>query len=229
MPIRPVLPLHQRRVDRPARLRHAQGRDHRRHRAEDHSRGNRNHAALLSRLLHHGIGQALPRDLVRSLGTTSFTGPGRRDRLPVGIKDRVFVDQIAVRGDEVHQPTPGASLEVVDHRNNVLGRPFASHDADHQPTLDINRDMVPGVPLTVVGRVGLIAILLLLGDERPLLIKLRLASEGGKSRPTRRGGRGSDHQRSGSGGRRRRDRPCSGHREFRRQKRERSSMERLRR
>ncbi len=40
--------------------------------------------------------------------------------------------------------------------------------------------MVPGVSLAIIGRVGLIAILLLIGDERPLLIELGLAREGGE-------------------------------------------------
>ena len=41
--------------------------------------------------------------------------------------------------------------------------------------------MVPGVPLAVIGRVGGVAVLLLLGDEGPLLIELDLTREGGKS------------------------------------------------
>ena len=44
--------------------------------------------------------------------------------------------------------------------------------------------MVPGVPLAVIGRVGGIAMLLLLGDEGPLLIELDLARPGGESPAT---------------------------------------------
>ena len=208
VPIRPVLTLHERRVDRPAHPRHPRGRDRRSHRPEDHSRGDRHHPTLLSCLLHHGISQALGRDLVRGPGASSLAGPGRRDRLPVRLKQRVLVGQIAVGGDQVHQTAPGASLELVDHRHDILDRPLAGHDADHQPALGIDRDVVPGVSLAVIGRLGLVAILLLLGHERPLLIELGLAREGGKSRPTRRGGRGNARQRPDSGGRRCRDRPC---------------------
>ena len=46
------------------------------------------------------------------------------------------------------------------------------------------------VQCAVVGRVGGVAMLLLLGDEGPLLIELDLTREGGKAPPTRRAGRG---------------------------------------
>ena len=62
--------------------------------------------------------------------------------------------------------------------------------------------MVPVVPLAVVGRVGGVAVLLLLGDEGPLLIELDLAVSGGKRPPARRGGRGRARRPSGCSGRR---------------------------
>ena len=46
--------------------------------------------------------------------------------------------------------------------------------------LGVEGDVVPLVPLVVIGRVGGVAVLLLLGDERPLLIELDLAGPGGK-------------------------------------------------
>ncbi len=54
--------------------------------------------------------------------------------------------------------------------------------------------MIPVIPLVGVGRVAAVAVLLLLGDEGPLLIELDLGREGGKLRPTRRGPPGRDRR-----------------------------------
>ncbi len=46
--------------------------------------------------------------------------------------------------------------------------------------LGVKGDVVSVIPLVVVGRVGSIAVLLLLGDEGPFLIELDLTRPGGK-------------------------------------------------
>ena len=208
VPVRPVPALHERRVDRRAHARRPQRRQHRRHRAEDHPRGDLDHPALRARLLRHGIGQALRRDLVRGFGAPAFAGPGRGDRLPVGVQDRPLVGRIPVGRDQVHQPASGATLDILDHRRDVLGRPLAGHGAQDQPALGVDRDVVPGVPLPVVGGVGWVAVRFLLGDEGPLLIELDLTGVRGKKPRTRRGGHGRAPRRSGSGGRPCRGSPC---------------------
>ena len=47
---------------------------------------------------------------------------------------------MAVGRHQVHRPSPGALLEVIDQRDDVLGRPLADHDADHQSTLGIDAE-----------------------------------------------------------------------------------------
>src|SRR4029079_4320213 len=76
---------------------------------------------------------------------------------------------------------------------------------DDQLVLRVQRDVVPAVPLAVVGRVIAVAGGLLLGDERPLLTELALGREGGKPPRVRRGRRGRARPRSGCSAR-----PCWG-------------------
>src|SRR3954471_23812121 len=118
--VRAILSLDERRIDRPTRARPPQRRHHRGDRAEDHPSRDLDDPALLAGLLHRGVGQPLRSDLVGGLGTTALAGPGRRDRLAVSVEDRLLIGRIAVGGDQVHQPAPCATLEVVDHRRDVL-------------------------------------------------------------------------------------------------------------
>jgi hypothetical protein len=114
-----------------------------------------------------------------SPGSASANGLG--DRLAIGPEDRILVGRVAVAGDQVHQPAIGPTLEVLDHRNDALGGPLAGHHADDQPTLGVDGHVVPGVALAIIGRVGRVAVLLLLGDEGPLLVELDLTRPGGES------------------------------------------------
>jgi hypothetical protein len=52
--------------------------------------------------------------------------------------------------------------------------------ADHQPVFGVGGHVVPAVAAGVVGWVGAVAVLLLRGHERPLLIELDLARLGRK-------------------------------------------------
>jgi hypothetical protein len=76
---------------------------------------------------------------------------------------------------------------LADDLLGVLGRAGAGDDGQDQAMLGIVGDEVPPVSLVVIGRVVGVAVLLLLGDERPLLIELNFAGLGGKRPRARRG------------------------------------------
>src|SRR3954449_4398026 len=88
--IRAVLALDERRIARPTRGRHPQRRHDRGDRAENYPSRDLDNSALLAGLLHHGVGQPVRGDLVGGLGTTALAGPGRLDRLAVGVEDRLL-------------------------------------------------------------------------------------------------------------------------------------------
>src|SRR6516225_6193908 len=73
----------------------------------------------------------------------------------------------------------------------------ARDDGQDQLVLGIIGEVVPPVPLVVVGRVGGVAVLLLLTDERPGLVELDLASPRGKKPRARLERRGHDRRRFG--------------------------------
>src|SRR5271166_3215804 len=162
VPVRAVLTLDERRIEGPTCTRLSQRRCHCGYRAENRPSGDLYHPPFLACLLHHGVGEALRRDFVGSLGTTTFAGPRWRDGLPVGVENRFLVGRIAVGGDQVHQPAPSATLEVLHHRRDVLPSPFAGNHADDQPALGVDRNVVPGVSFAVVGWVIGITVLLFL-------------------------------------------------------------------
>jgi hypothetical protein len=84
-----------------------------------------------------------------------------------------------VAGHQVHQQAVGPTAKILDERLGVLGRPLRRHDGDDQLARRSQRHVVLAVPLAVAGRVGSIAVGLLLGDESPLLIELDLGRKGG--------------------------------------------------
>ncbi len=184
--VRRVLPLHERRVDRPTDPRQAQRQPHRRHRPEDDSGADRDDPPLLPPLRDHGVAQARRRGLVRGLGAARLRGAWRGDRVAVGVQDRRLVGRVVVAGHQVHQAALGPVPEVRDQGLGVLDGPRPGHDADDQAMLGVERPMVPVISLVVVGRVGAVAVRLLLGDEGPLLIELDLGRPGGKSPRVRR-------------------------------------------
>src|SRR5205085_11547454 len=74
-----------------------------------------------------------------------------------------------------------------------------------QPGLRVDRGVVPPVPAVVVRRVAGVAVLLLLEDERPLLVELDLTGVRGKKPPARRGAGGRGRRPVGRSGP-----PCCG-------------------
>ena len=202
VPIRPVLALDERRVDRPADPREGQGRRHRGPRPEDHPRADLHDPALLPPLGHHRVIQARRRDHVRGDRAARPAGAGRGDRLAVGVQDRRLIGRVIVAGHQPHQPTPGPAAELPHQRLGVPDRPGTRHDADDQATLGVEGDVVPVVPLVGVGGIGAVAVGLLLGDEGPLLIELDLGRQGGRPPRVRRGRPWHARRRSGCNGRR---------------------------
>src|SRR4051794_29602492 len=78
--VRAVLPLDERRIDRPTRARHPQRRYRHGERAGHPPSRDHDGPALLASLLHRGVDQAPRSDLVGGPGATALAGPGRRDR-----------------------------------------------------------------------------------------------------------------------------------------------------
>ncbi len=143
--------------------------------------------------------------LYGALGRPGLPVLQRRDRLPVGIKERIRTGRVAVGRDRIHQPTTRADLDVFDHGLKVLGRPLARHDAENQSALGIDRNVVPGISLAVVVGVERVAFFLLLGDEGPLRVELDFTGVRGKKPRVRRAIRECALRPIGSNGR-----PCCG-------------------
>lgn len=176
--VRPVVPLHERRVDRPAHRRRLQRGRHRRRGAEDHPRLHRHHPPLLPRLMHRRIIQPRGCHLVRLPRSPRPAGPRRHHLLAERLQDRTLIGRILVGRDQLRGPAFQASLDLADQLLDRLGRPLPRDHRHHQPVLRVERHMVPAVPAEVVLGVVLVAVLLLLGDERPRLVHLDLAGLG---------------------------------------------------
>ena len=69
-------------------------------------------------------------------------------------------------------------MEVPDQRLGILDGPLPGDHAHDQSMIGVERHVVPMVTLAISGRVGGVAVGLLLGDEGPLLIVLGLAVRG---------------------------------------------------
>ena len=78
-------------------------------------------------------------------------------------------------------------MEALNHRLGVLGRAFAEDDAQDQAVLGVEGYVLPALPLVLIRWIGALAVFLLLGDERPLLIELDLLGFRGKRPRARRG------------------------------------------
>ena len=61
-----------------------------------------------------------------------------------------------------------------------VGRARTGDHGQHQFVLGVVGDMVPPIPLAVVGRIGRDSVPLLLSDERPGLVELDLAGRRGE-------------------------------------------------
>jgi hypothetical protein len=181
MPVGQVLPFDERRIDRPARRRPLQRPDHRLPGPHQHGGHDRHHAALPAFLVHRRV-LHLRREL--TLGNHRGT-TGRAGRLgllgnAIDVIDRRLVGRVFVAGEQDVLASLGAIIDLLEDLLRVLDRARARDDGQDQAMLGIVGDMVPPVPLVVIGRVGRVAILLLLVDEGPLLIELDLAGLRGK-------------------------------------------------
>src|SRR4051794_9203366 len=129
----------------------------------------------------------------RLIGMSVWSLPKVRDYLveqkvvhAPGVQDGLPVRGVLVGRDQPRHPAPQPVLHVRDQFPDLLGRPLAGDGTQHQPVLGVERHVVPVVAPAGVGRVSRVDVLLLLADERPLLVELQLAGPGGKRRPTRR-------------------------------------------
>ena len=200
VPVRRVLTLQERGVDPPADPRLSQGRQDRRHRAEDHPGEDLDDPALLPSLLDRGIVQPRWRDLLRDHASARPAAGRGRLTLPVGRQDRRLVGRVGVAGHQPQHTPSGPPLDLLDHLLDVLDVAGPGHDAEHQPVLGVVGDVVPPVPMVRIGGVVRVAMLLLLEDERPLLVELDLLSPGGKKPRTRRGVAGRGRRPGGRSG-----------------------------
>ena len=71
-------------------------------------------------------------------------------------------------------------MDFLHDRLGVFERAGAGNDGQDQAVFGVVSDMVPPVTLVVVGGIGGVAVVLLLGDERPLFVELNFAGLGGK-------------------------------------------------
>src|SRR5262245_17471794 len=199
--IRPVLPLDEGGVDRLAHDRLRQRRQHPDNRAEDHAQGHFHTPPLLSGLVHGRILQPWRSHLVRGLRTSGLTCTRRHSLRAISVEDGRGISAVFITGDEMPQSAAGASLKVVHHLLDVLGRALNRHHPDHQAVFRIHGHMIPLIPLLSVPRIRRIAVLFFRAHEGPLLVELHLARLRGKTPPTRHARLGHGYLRSPSSGR----------------------------
>ena len=98
-----------------------------------------------------------------------------------GLSGKLVADRPRLTDDEVDHVVD--ALKGVHEWNggglHGTSDPGANKGSDCYILLRVQGDMAPVVPLVVVGRVGAVAVGLLLGDEGPLLIELDLGRPGG--------------------------------------------------
>ena len=107
-------------------------------------------------------------------------GPGRSDHTARGVEEYLLVELINVDGDLFHWATPGTTLEILDHRHDVLRGAFAGNLTDDQSALDVDGEMVSGISLAIVGWVVGFAVLTFLGHKPQFLVELILTSAPGE-------------------------------------------------
>jgi hypothetical protein len=176
--VRPVVPLHERRVDRPAGRRCGQRRLHRRDGPEDHPRRHLHHPPLLPGLVHGGIIQPRGRHFVRAPRPAAPAGPRRHHLFAERLQDRPLVGRIFVGRDQPRGPAAQPLLDLADQLLDRLRRPLPRDHRHHQPVLRVEGHVVPAVAAEPIVGLVLVAVLLLLGDERPRLVHLDLAGRG---------------------------------------------------
>src|SRR3954451_7189247 len=181
MPIRPVVPLDEGRVDRAAHRRTSQIRLQQGAGPEDHAPHYLHDPPLLAPLPYGRVAQALRQGL-HGLGRAARPRtPRLRSLDAIDLSDGRLVRGMLVAGDQEIGPPPGP---VVDLLHDLLaGRavPLAGHQAQQESTLGIDRGVVPIVTPPPIPRVERIAPPLLLVDEAPLLIELDFPGLGGKT------------------------------------------------
>ena len=179
-PVRRLLPLHERRVDRPAAHRRPRG---------------PLHACWLPNTTRRSI--ATTRSCSRSSWTVAYASPGSRftlgqeratagsrrrleDGLAEGRRDHRLVGRVFVAGHQRRGSIAQAALDLGDDLLDVLDDTRPGDHRQHQLVLGVVGEVVPPVPLVVIGRVGGVAVLLLLIDEGPLLVEPDLAGPEGE-------------------------------------------------
>lgn len=185
-PVRPVVTLHERGVDAVTDRGLGQGRLQATPRAEDPPLIDGDHVAILAMLVHRRVVQSPGQPASRHDPGTPRAAPRRgHDRHAEGGFDRGLVRRILVAGDQLRRPIAEPIADLGGDRLGVLDGPCPRDDRQDQPVLGVDGDVVPVITaLRVVGIAG-VAVRLLLGDERPLLVELDLAGLGGKRPPAR--------------------------------------------
>ena len=179
-PVRRVLALHERRVDRPATHRRLQRPVHRLL-APQHELPMDRHDAILGPLLADcRVGQTRIGTPLGQQRTTTWPGGRRGDDFDEGRGNDRLVGRVLVAGHQRGRLISESVLDLGDDLLDALGDPRPGDDRQDQLVLGVVGDVVPPVPLVIIDRVGGIAILLLLGHERPLLVELDLAGPRGK-------------------------------------------------
>ena len=85
--------------------------------------------------------------------------------LRVSLEDRSLVRRVFVGRHQVHQPAARPALEILHQFMSLLLGPLARRHTDHQPVFGVDGDVIPVVPLQVIRRLIVGAVLLLLADE----------------------------------------------------------------
>src|SRR5262249_53566454 len=157
--VRPVVPLHEHRVDRGADRRSGQGGHYGRDRTVDDPTVHGHDAVVFTGLVDRGILQALGRFLPGRRPAAALPLAPGLDRLAIAFQNGLGIRGVLIAGHQVHQPAFRAAVEVVYQQLHVLGAVPADADAHDQAMFGVQRDVVPAVPLLVI--VGIVAVAVL--------------------------------------------------------------------
>jgi hypothetical protein len=187
MPIRPVVPLHERRVDGRARRRSLQSSNQQAEHAEDQGPHHLHDVAFLAPLPHGRIA-LLGRDDLHGLGRSARPRTLRPGLLhAVDLGDRRLVWGVLVAGDQQVGPPSGPIPDLTDQALAGLAVALARHQGQEQSALGVDGGMIPIIATEPIERVEGIARSLLLGDEVPLLVDLDFTGSGGEGPRVRHG------------------------------------------
>ena len=183
VPIRPVVPLDERRVDGGAGPRSLQVGPQQEHRAEDQRPHHLHHTPLRARLADRGVAEVGREDPL-GLRWPPRSRPLRPRSLDaVDLFDGRLIGGMLVAGDQQVRPPRCPVVDLLDQVLAGVTIPLARHESQQQSALGIDGGVVPVVTTQPVQRVERIARLLLLRDEGPFLIELDLPGRGGKRPP----------------------------------------------